>query len=1318
MPKYTVTDPEGKDWDVEGPEGSTPDQALSHFQSQWTPTPPQKIIGNTAQAGADFLGKFGDRAIGQVKALPGALASAAGGMAQLPADLSAGLLGLTDKGNQTLQNLKPQTTAPTGSRAADYINRGLDTLLNSQGQRAAEKAREAQNTSGASVARDAAFTGLTAANPGLGVLLGAAAPAVQQVSGVNESAQKAAAAYEKTIDANPANSAAGKFAQAGLYALIHEAPTVSVLGAGLASEHPSGPPETVPEAHAPTVEAPVAPKGAVELPQAPSEPAKSDALFSNAEATLKSIRSTETSPDELSPAQKSVLEKSGIVIPRPKLPFGMEALNQRVATDPNIQNDISSQQGTLPDEGPQPSTFDENGQILKPVAKSWPLPSRGNEVGPALPEPQFQPRVVDERIEGPLDGLLGKKTEIQVAPEATAKAPDNRLEWQQQGFQSEADYQAEVDAANKQRMRDALRDTGGVTSARDHAVENGGINGAGFGSEWNPENLGGDKRLANAGAKSKSPELMLKMAQEDGVVPPSTTLEQYRQILDENNSAGQKFESQNGAGALKSLRQDVTKNGTRQRFSGDERGAVDLGVVADAARKMLEAGKKLAYEGPKAAMAYDLLGDRSEESRYVRGALGESTTAPSDTAKLSAAIGAPLKNFAPDLHADLRDIESAKNQHLDPLKQVVQNVSDAARFRKIYTGPVKPEWVEAIREVEELEPKDKVYVTNGKLAALAQEGVIKSTDLPPELQRSVSALNQLGEHLQQAEGLPPEAVRQNYYPHTFTDPSIIAHMKSMSDAEREKMEFNENGTITVNDKHLLKRIGSNGWSLDPQTAWNSRINSFGRKVYDEPAASRIDAYIQKLGNATGPNKIVGDRLAQLRDEGYLGKPNAGQDSIDRIAMDTFKALPYSDAVRAAADKGDRSAVLRWMVDRGWIQPGALSDLLPHKGSARGVENEAVNGLTTGLLGLRIKTAARDMIGRALNVGDKEGYGNLAKGYVQSISDGIKSIGDPNYKTGLQKAGANSSLADVSAPIADISESHGFRTWLQRASMSPIKMGIDMDRGAAFEAAKFKADDLVKQGALPDTPSAREQYALGVVKSAIGEHGKLSTNPMFNAPGGKLAKMFTSTPQNYAMFVKELAMSPSDAKVGIGPAKITAGLARYLLVRGLGVAAIGTTGYNASKLAGTAPVTIPGTNGKVKIPVPFLGIVEEMFRSVFPENDYEGSPGVSAGINAVRLASANANTRQKATGKLGDVGLQALLGAGGIPFGGIGSLVDTAREMNSGVALGLAPVIPGTGPRRPQVYRISPGQSLAKALYLEPPQQSARNEAIERNASRQ
>ena len=37
MPSYIVTAPDGKEYDVDTPEGATGEQALEYFKSQWQP---------------------------------------------------------------------------------------------------------------------------------------------------------------------------------------------------------------------------------------------------------------------------------------------------------------------------------------------------------------------------------------------------------------------------------------------------------------------------------------------------------------------------------------------------------------------------------------------------------------------------------------------------------------------------------------------------------------------------------------------------------------------------------------------------------------------------------------------------------------------------------------------------------------------------------------------------------------------------------------------------------------------------------------------------------------------------------------------------------------------------------------------------------------------------------------------------------------------------------------------------------------------------------------------------------------------------------
>ena len=47
MPKFVITAPDGKDYEVEGPEGATEEQALAHFQQNWKPAP--EVLPNQGQ---------------------------------------------------------------------------------------------------------------------------------------------------------------------------------------------------------------------------------------------------------------------------------------------------------------------------------------------------------------------------------------------------------------------------------------------------------------------------------------------------------------------------------------------------------------------------------------------------------------------------------------------------------------------------------------------------------------------------------------------------------------------------------------------------------------------------------------------------------------------------------------------------------------------------------------------------------------------------------------------------------------------------------------------------------------------------------------------------------------------------------------------------------------------------------------------------------------------------------------------------------------------------------------------------------------------
>ena len=65
MPKFEITSPEGKRFEIEAPDGATPDQALAYFKQNYKPGPDdfdKRVMaagGTTGNFGQDFLAGAG-----------------------------------------------------------------------------------------------------------------------------------------------------------------------------------------------------------------------------------------------------------------------------------------------------------------------------------------------------------------------------------------------------------------------------------------------------------------------------------------------------------------------------------------------------------------------------------------------------------------------------------------------------------------------------------------------------------------------------------------------------------------------------------------------------------------------------------------------------------------------------------------------------------------------------------------------------------------------------------------------------------------------------------------------------------------------------------------------------------------------------------------------------------------------------------------------------------------------------------------------------------------------------------------------------------
>lgn len=95
MPTFTVTAPDGKEYDVDAPRGTTQEQALSYFQQNWKQPEAPKPEEKTALG---FLGNVGESGANLVKGLYGAVTS--------PVETAKGVAKLA-KG--TAQNVLPES---------------------------------------------------------------------------------------------------------------------------------------------------------------------------------------------------------------------------------------------------------------------------------------------------------------------------------------------------------------------------------------------------------------------------------------------------------------------------------------------------------------------------------------------------------------------------------------------------------------------------------------------------------------------------------------------------------------------------------------------------------------------------------------------------------------------------------------------------------------------------------------------------------------------------------------------------------------------------------------------------------------------------------------------------------------------------------------------------------------------------------------------------------------------------------------------------------------------------------------------------------
>lgn len=1094
-------------------------------------------------------------------------------------------------------------------------------------------------------------------------------------------------------------------------------------------------PEAPAETPAP-VPAEEAPPAAPETPYThPPISAKQQAYLDEA---LKAVEKMNTAPErpESKPFLHEMRDKGSPVSPAKLARVGKG--------DPNASNDIFAQQGFAEEPyrpSPKPTPFDE---IVRP------LPSRGNEFGPALPEPIFEPRISDARTGGPLDGLLGKQQSL-LAPEDTPfnlagdiakqnaleemqanqpgafkrqmvaeqarqtakpaaevplamddllKTPEAQAhEWERYGMTKEA-YDAEMSKEGARVNAETKTMAGGPTPLLSHARRNGGFNQAnaakaGQAAEFSAESLGGKSLASKKGGKGL--EEMLRSAKEDGLAPDGMDLNAYRDALDAEQTKAQKIITENGGGKkgqayLNSLMSKANK------LRGNERGSVGPGAIYDAVTGIQEAGKRLIYEPAKP------IGEGASEMAKAL-AMSEPGRLTQNLAKF-----ASPESLDPVMMVKIRALDNAKQlEFVMPLKSAVTAAEKGAKLYSLYKGPVPKGVVEALRANENLGPDAKVFVTNGKLVNLAVRGKIPMESLPAPLQMAAKVFRQVNAHIAKREGIPAEKMADNYMANVITDPEMLNKLRAEKAAGYQMAPDGTSAVIT--DPYLKERLGVSGFTMDPVRATLARIDAASKKLYSEPMRDVVNEAIAKQGADPAKSNIV-KALEAYRDENVMGQASAG----DKVWDETLKGFT-PDAVRNLVAKVDKTPVIRMARDLGVID-GELSNMLPRNGWTKAFEQEIAADLHSAYLGLNIRTIARDSFNRLANTLASEGPTATFKGYSKFLQDDVvKSLFVPKFKSEFAKAHAPTAFSDMVALQADMGNSRGFRQQMRHLVMKPLELSFTMDRGATYYAALAKAAKMAEKGLFPKDMKAMHEYALGTVNKTVFGHGALETSAAFNHPLTRPLQTFAASPRKILQLYKKMLKAPADARI----MKVPVSAWRMMLFAGLATTAADKMGVDAKKWTGADYLKVMGH--KFPVPIPGMGIAKEMLEGYLPENQYEGFPAAKIGRDVLEVGRGVAGghwgkEQKEAVANAGRQGLDTLLGSVNYPESAVNNTIDAFNELKSGYALkGTPPALPFMGSERKRSYRTDPLEVLLKNTNLSGRKQTAYREAVKKNAEK-
>lgn len=725
-----------------------------------------------------------------------------------------------------------------------------------------------------------------------------------------------------------------------------------------------------------------------------------------------------------------------------------------------------------------------------------------------------------------------------------------------------------------------------------------------------------------------------------------------------------------------------------KRIQNGEAGSVNpIGVIIGAVDKVRKAGEVAFAESRPATLDFLPQG-------YTKGGkavMGQIKGKPLDSKLLPKSV-LPLNAVLPEVFHFLNPIERLKQGFAkESLGQWDTILDSAGADNNPFVGAT-PEMVAVKKAIRRIPDGVNTRLTNAEAFFLAMDGKIDPRALPPKMQASLPIAKQAYRAVAKSMGVPEAYLRDNYITHVIDVPESLREV--LADKEAQAQGITTDDGYTVRDPYLKERAGVAGYSLDPRKAFRAYVRQATRKMFDEPALERLDAYKLDIPNTP-------ENAWKLKRLDYLTRTLKGGQGDSWVAADLALKSLTPKVLESAFAKMDKTQTAQWLRDRGF---GYLEDKLPSSGTTKNIHRALSKSVYTALLGQAWNTAFWNLM-QGGNTAALTGYRNAAKGYAAFTADALMSRLDPTYKSKVGSLGKVKEIQNIADGASELSNSSDFTKMVERLNMAPQALTETINRGAAVFSGLQKAQKLVDAGVLPNDPQAMLQYASGIEAITQFEYGPVNTAPVFDVPVVQLAKVLGTYPQQQALFMRHLWTSPAQKKIMGVPAGVWRAALFMGVVYGTGKAA----GLNVGEKVGIKedregklnPLTfIPGVGAASDVPglsglLGHAGVGRGEWAGTTPF--IQGAKGL-AGLGQPGLEGKKAPTQVR--------NLAELLAAGSvdIPLRALNQGSDLLREMQTGRAQEPRKnliQLPWEKQVRKNTYRIDPAESVAKYLSSQP-----------------